>query len=159
MKKLYQKIRLAVPIILLLLCIIFWPTVVDIETSATSSYESIIAHYNRIKQGEHSELKPFLEEVVRDRIFCYSSTSEYSLRLLNCRKEYIYRLLRTAREKIKSAPSLGKFILCIRDCPLSFSLCKGEEYLEATGIECEDMEILCIENCFDRYWRGSRLEE
>lgn len=125
-----------------------------------SPYGRFIAQYERITtDGEHSDLKPYLFEIVSERLKCYSKTSDYNQRLQKCRKEYMYKALRTAREQIKAAPSLGEFVTCVRDCPLSFSLCKGKEASGYTDSDCKDVEILCIETCLDDYWRGNQLSD
>ncbi|WP_139786636.1 hypothetical protein [Desulfamplus magnetovallimortis] len=124
-----------------------------------SPYGAIIETYNMIKASEASDLKDLWLELIDERIKCYSETSDYSLRLNNCRKYYIFKILITAREQIKSAPSIGAFMRCVRDCPLAFSLCNGELAVEAIEADCRDIEALCVEVCLDKYWRGNTLED
>ncbi len=123
----------------------------------SGQYAFMVQEYNEIKKAEHSELKPLLLEIIDNRLQCYSKTSSYSLRLKNCRKEYIYQMLRTAREQIKAAPNVGEFVLCIRDCPLAFSFCNAEETMAYSEIDCREIEALCIETCLDNSWRGAHF--
>lgn len=148
-------------LIVLMIGLLGFPIAIDDndENIEFDAFRKIVKRYGEIKKAEQSELKPFWIEIINKRIQCYSSTLDYRLRLQNCRKEYMYEILITAREETKSTPSLGEFMWCVRDCPLAFSLCKGEEYLEYSGIECVEVESLCIEKCLDDYWRGRYLDE
>ncbi|MBF0469266.1 MAG: hypothetical protein HQK61_10355 [Desulfamplus sp.] len=123
-------------------------------------YDAIVEKYKLIKQGEQSELKDLLIAVVDNRLKCYFETPNYMLRLENCRKKYEYEILRTARENLKSAPSLGYFMLCVQDCPLSYSFCNGEDFSDhETDQDCKEIEVLCIEKCLDTFWRGNSLSD
>ncbi|MBF0378198.1 MAG: hypothetical protein HQK72_12060 [Desulfamplus sp.] len=120
-----------------------------------AQYDQIIQNYELTKETEQSDLKPILLKIVNNRLKCYSDTSEYSLRLSNCRKKYQYELLRAARENLKSSPSLGEFMLCTQNCPLAYSFCNGEELTENESQNCQEIEVLCVERCLDAFWRGN----
>ncbi|MBF0204135.1 MAG: hypothetical protein HQK67_07425 [Desulfamplus sp.] len=158
-KKQYLKYILS---FLCLITILFWPEsfqYIDDQSLINDEYNAIIQKYQFIKKGEQSELKELFLAVINDRLKCYFNTSDYSLRLQNCRKEYAYQILRTARENLKSSPSLGEFMLCIQDCPLSYSFCNGEESSGTSTQDCREIEALCIERCLDAFWRGNSLSD
>lgn len=148
--------------IVILGTILFWAYPAGKESNdhlTSSQYDAIVHQYEAIKRAEQSNLQDILLQIVNVRLKCYLNTSEYSLRLSECRKQYEYDILRAARENLKSSPSLGEFMLCIQNCPLAYSFCNGEELVEGKSIDCRNIEILCIENCLDMFWRGSSLSE
>ena len=126
------------------------------KDSAWDFYNLITKEYKSIQKVEFSELETELEALVKKRNDCYGSHSELSSRLSDCRKHYLSDILALARQNIKSAPSLGKFMLCVRECPLTYSMCRGAESDEANpDVECSIKEVQCIEACLDLYWRGT----
>ncbi len=129
------------------------------EDSIATQYDQIVYQYEMIKKAEQSDLKEVFLDIVKNRLKCYSANSDYSVRLSTCRKAYQYALLRAARENIKSSPSLGDFMLCIQNCPLAYSFCNGEELSEGQSKDCLQIEILCIESCLDKFWRGNSLSD
>ncbi|MBF0241678.1 MAG: hypothetical protein HQK64_04280 [Desulfamplus sp.] len=120
-------------------------------------YDELVEKYEVVKQAEQSDLKKIFIKIINTRLKCYSETSDYSLRLSECRKNYQYAILRAARENLKSSPSLGDFMLCTQDCPLAYSFCNGEELSEGESKDCREVETLCIELCLDAFWRGNSL--
>ena len=151
---------LCIPLIcILILCLPrFLENLEHGDQSKSDAYVSLIDMYSAIKTKEQSELKPLLIEIIDKRLQCYSEKADFRMRLKNCRKTYMHQVLRTAREEIKSAPSLGEFMLCIINCPFVFSMCKGEENGSHENVDCRDIECLCIEDCLDRFWSGNNLE-
>ena len=126
------------------------------EKNAWDFYEQMVKGYEMIQDVELSELEDELKAVATARNDCYGGLSKISSRLKTCRKSYLSDILALARQNIKSAPDLGKFILCIQDCPLAYSMCQGEEFNETDDdSECIVKEVQCIESCLDRYWRGA----
>ncbi len=126
------------------------------DKEAWDFYKQMVGGYEMIQGIELSELEGEFKTVVRSRNDCYEGLSDLSLRLTKCRKRYLSDILALARQNIKSSPSLGRFMLCIRECPLAYSMCRGEESIEANNdSECIVREVQCIEVCLDYYWRGS----
>ncbi len=126
------------------------------EKSAWDFYERMVMGYEMIQGVELSELERELKAEVNARNDCYEGLSNLSMRLKICRKQYLTDILVLARKNIKSSPSMGKFVLCVQECPLAYSMCRGEESNEANdGSECAVKEVQCIEACLDRYWRGT----
>ncbi|MBF0302226.1 MAG: hypothetical protein HQK73_04235 [Desulfamplus sp.] len=149
-------------LILLFATVFFYPKTLwqNSKVSSTSAqYEQLVQQYEVIKQTELSDLQDILIEIINARLKCYTDTSDYSLRLSECRKKYQYAILRAARENLKSSPSLGEFLLCIQNCPLSYSFCNGEELSEGNSKNCRNIEVLCIERCLDDFWRGNSLND
>ncbi len=126
------------------------------DKKAWDFYEQMVGGYEMIKGVELSELEGKLKAVAVARNDCYEGLSNLSLRLTKCRKHYSFDILELARQNIKSSPSLGKFMLCVRECPLAYSMCRGDESIEANDdSECYVKEVQCIEACLDLYWRGT----
>lgn len=126
------------------------------KNSAWDFYEDMVKGYEAIQKVELSELETELKAVVKRRNDCYGSLSNISSRLTICRKRYLYDILSLARQNIKSSPTLGKFMLCVRECPLAYSMCEGTEHKEVDiNSECTVEEVKCIESCLDLYWRGT----
>lgn len=126
------------------------------KKNAWDFYESMVKGYEDIQHVELSELEGDLRAVVTARNECYGQYSDLGSRLSICRKEYLSDILALSRQKVKAAPSLGKFMLCVRECPLAYSMCRGTEpKVEDTNAECAMQEVRCIESCLDQYWRGT----
>ncbi|MBF0228046.1 MAG: hypothetical protein HQK63_00395 [Desulfamplus sp.] len=143
--------------LLVFITIVFWAQPMGQNSrskSLNAQYDKILHNYELTKKMEQSDLKPIFLKIVNMRLKCYSDTSDYLLRLSNCRKQYQYELLRAARENLKSSPSLGEFMLCIQNCPLAYSFCNGEELTENESQNCQETEVLCVEGCLDAFWRG-----
>lgn len=159
MKKSTKKYyKISIYFLFLTLILICWPEPAgQVGNISMPGYIAIVKHYNQVKQEETSELNDLLIKIVEDRLQCYSEVSDYTLRLQKCRKEYTYNILRTAREQIKSAPSVGYFMRCIQECPITFSICSGEDNYSIDDRDCVEMEVLCIESCLDKFWRGTSL--
>ncbi len=130
------------------------------EDRAWVQYEKMVARYETVRKTELSEFEGLLEKVAKERFACYADISAYDKRLVNCRKQYMNDILEIARQNIKSAPSLGEFMLCVRDCPLAYSMCRG---VDTDGdyepSECIEAEVQCVEWCLDTYWRGDGMNE
>lgn len=123
-------------------------------------YESMVERFETVRQVEFSELDGLLEKVVKDRFDCYATIAGYEKRLLKCRKQYMNKILEIARNNIKSSPSLGEYMLCVRDCPLAYSMCRGVDEDDVYDpMECIEVEIQCVEWCLDTFWRGDGLKE
>lgn len=115
--------------------------------------DAFLKKYELVKQTETSEkIYDELIKIINNRKNCFVSHTSYNARTNSCRKEYVNALFRLARENIKSAPMPGLFIRCIRECPISGSLCSGEE--GTSEKECIETEAKCIEFCLDEHWRG-----
>ncbi|MCP4021584.1 MAG: hypothetical protein GY729_07065 [Desulfobacteraceae bacterium] len=120
--------------------------------------ELILERYEEVKQTDLSnELHAKIFDIVQTRRDCFASQVTYDARNNTCRKEYTLSIFQLARENIKSAPMLGLFIRCIRECPIAGSLCTGEEGTNED--QCIDMEARCIEFCLDKYWRGGEYAD
>lgn len=129
-------------------------TRVIVEDTPDSLYAYVVGEYTRIRGTRLStELYPELVALIEDRQRCYVEKQGYSDRIDACRRDYLNRILETARVNIKAAPLLGNFIICIRDCPISHAICAGERS-EHPELPCTDVEAQCIEYCLDLYWRG-----
>ncbi len=126
------------------------------KNSAWDFYRQMVTGYEAIQKVELSELETELKAVVKRRNDCYGNLSNFSSRLTVCRKHYLSDILALARKNIKSSPSLGKFMLCVRECPLVYAMCEGAGLNEGDiDLECTVEEIQCIESCLDKYWRGT----
>ncbi len=84
--------------------------------------------------------KPTIEKcfdaLITRRLECYSNTNSVLLRR-GCRKEYSHAVMRSAKGYNKSIRAtrhfqlkqghrqLGHFILCVRKCPITIAICKG----------------------------------
>ncbi len=147
--------------ILFFITILFWAKTIDQTKKSLIAiqYDDIVYQYEVIKTAEQSDLKSVFIKIINKRLKCYADTSDYSLRLSTCRKTYEYDILRAARDNLKSSPSLGDFMLCTQNCPLSYSFCNGEEFSEGESQDCRDIESLCIETCLNEFWRGNDLNE
>jgi len=140
--------------------ILLWPVSIDHingDSLTSLQYDEIVKRYQSVKRGEQSELEELLISIIDDRLKCYEETSDYALRLSQCRKKYQYQILRAARENLKSSPSLGEFMICTQDCPLAYSFCNGEELSGQDQEDCRQIEALCIEVCLDSFWRGNSI--
>ena len=128
------------------------------RNDARDFYGLILEHYETISETRLSELEEVLVETVNARVDCYGELS-YDKKLLECRKQYMRTVLEIARQNIKSSPSLGEFMLCVRDCPLTHALCRGTDWNWASDpSECIETEARCLEWCLDAYWRGGQHE-
>lgn len=126
------------------------------QETAWDFYWDVVWYYGMIQKVELSELEGELKAIVMRRNSCYEGLSNPTSRLKTCRKRYLNDILDLARNNIKSAPSMGKFILSVRECPLAYSMCQGTEPEETdANLVCTVREIQCIEACLDTYWRGS----
>lgn len=124
------------------------------KNSAWKFYEQMVTRYEMIQDVELSDLEGDLKEVVAARNDCYLSFYRLPPRLSICRKRYLTDILALARKEVKSAPELGKFMLCVRDCPLAYSMCRGTDINGTDAAsECTKKELQCIELCLDLYWR------
>lgn len=148
--------KVAVPLLAAAIFLFVLMNPFEKKYSAWDFYEDMVMGYEAIEEVELSELEGELKEVVKRRNDCYGNISNLSPRLSICRKHYLSEILALARQNIKSAPDLGKFMLCVRECPLAYSMCAGTEIEEINiNSECTIKEIQCIELCLDRYWRGT----
>ena len=126
------------------------------DKSAWEFYDRMVLGYEAIQGIELSELEDEFVTVVAARNDCYRGLSNLSARLSVCRKSYLTDILALARQNIKSSPSMGKFLLCVQECPLSYSMCRGTVTDQTSADEtCTLKEVRCIEGCLDLYWRGT----
>lgn len=91
--------------------------------------------------------------LIRERLECYAEYANYSERIQICNNDYLKGLVQAARNKIKSRPSLGRFVLNVGICPVMYNICMGQ-----TGNDeerCVDFERQCIDYTLDTYWRGA----
>lgn len=157
-----KKILKYTSVTLFFCTVLFWSKIIDQNDNNSliaMQYDDIIQQYEFVKTAEQSDLKDVFLEIIDRRLKCYSDTSDYSLRLSTCRKDYDYEILIAARENLKSSPSLGEFMLCTQNCPLSYSFCNGEELSEGESKDCREIEVLCIETCLNAFWRGNSLSD
>tara|TARA_B100000614_G_scaffold259483_1_gene284175 strand:- start:276 stop:797 length:522 start_codon:yes stop_codon:yes gene_type:complete len=128
----------------------------ETDRSAWEFYDQMVLGYEMIQDIELSELEDEFQTVVSERNDCYRGLSNLSARLSVCRKQYLTDILALARQNIKSSPSMGKFLLCVQECPLSYSMCRGTVTDEVDpDADCTLNEVKCIEGCLDLYWRGN----
>jgi len=123
------------------------------ENYAKRALEATFEKYERIQKTDLSEeLYDQIIEIVKTRKNCFASQISYAERNNTCKRAYTNQIVQLARDSIQSAPLRGLFIRCIRESPITGSLCSGEE--GRTEQECIDMEARGIEYCLDEYWRG-----
>ncbi len=93
-----------------------------------------------------------VESIVEERASCFLSHGDLTNRLRLCRKTYMRNILITAK-KGYGKPQLGRFLLCLRECPMELALCKGDLELELRHTSCDDVERLCVKQCLIKfYW-------
>jgi hypothetical protein len=109
--------------------------------------------YEKIKKTDLSKsLRNKLILIIKERKDCFSSQMSYRARSANCKRVYVNKIVQLARKEIHSAPMRGLFIRSVRECPISGSLCNGEEGTHEQ--KCIETEARCIEYFLDQYWRG-----
>ena len=114
--------------------------------------EYIEEAYSEIKETHLLYIDDAWVDIINKRLQCFDSEYSVENRTKYCRRNYLKRILITARGKIKAAPLLGDFLVCLYMCPISHSMCKGNDEND----DCVVREVQCIEYCLDNYWRGGR---
>lgn len=93
------------------------------------------------------------EEAIRSRLKCYEDYHEYSQRIHICNNAYTKKIVRLARESVRSRPSLGEFAAHVGMCPILHNLCMGQT--ENDKERCIQFERQCIDYTLDVFWRGA----
>ncbi len=93
------------------------------------------------------------EEAIRSRLKCYEEYHEYSQRIHICNNAYTKKIVRLARESVRSRPSLGEFAYNVSMCPILHNLCMGQT--ENDKEHCILFERQCIDYTLDTFWRGA----
>ncbi|MCP4370679.1 MAG: hypothetical protein GY797_21585 [Deltaproteobacteria bacterium] len=120
--------------------------------------KTALEKYPLIKETDLSEvLYDSLIKLIMERKKCFASQTSYDDRSKTCKRAYITEVVMLARRHIQSAPMRGLFIRCVSECPITGSLCSGEEGSDETT--CIETEARCIEFCLDEFWRGGSLPD
>jgi len=114
---------------------------------ARKLYEAVL------KVDASSTSKDAFEKIIQERLQCYEENWFYADRVEMCRSTYMTDLVQEARKTIKSMPDMGNFLVKVRNCPIVYSICKGEREGDSKG--CVQVERQCIDYVLDRYWRGT----
>ena len=96
------------------------------------------------------------EAIIHNRLECYEDHPNYSDRLQVCNNQYLKDIVHVAREKIKSRPSIGLFVLNAGMCPVMHSICMGQTGGDMERCIC--FERQCIDYTLDTFWRGAAQE-
>lgn len=132
------------------------------EPDALMAYDkevlkTLIEEYRLLEEVPLSRLYDPLSAIISARIDCYGRYSDMERRNL-CRKQYSRDIFFTAMQNIRSAPSKGFFMMCVRVCPITYGICKGEQHTQDSDLpelDCIKREAQCIESCLDQHWRGA----
>ena len=142
-----------IPMLIALGCLLFWAAAVFSPTQKTpqdSAIAKVTALYDFTKGVSQSQkMGSRLEEIVHNRVSCYSSTPLQ--RNTICNVNYVEQIVAIGRRKILSAPDMGSFVDNVRFCPIAYSACMGER---GNAGECVVMEARCIDGMYDAFWRG-----
>lgn len=110
---------------------------------------------NPVQATEKLSAQEVLEQAkqfVEERKACFLSHGDFTTRLRFCRKAYMSKILMVANQGY-GKPQLGRFLLCLRVCPMELAVCKGDLDLELRDTPCEGVEFQCVKQCFiDYYW-------
>ncbi|MBF0352101.1 MAG: hypothetical protein HQM11_13800 [SAR324 cluster bacterium] len=114
-----------------------------------------ISGNSQIHANETITVSEILEQtrtIIKEREQCFTSHGDLNTRLRDCRKQYMRNILLTA-QKGKGKPQLGKFLICLRECPIELALCRGDLELELHSEPCVKVETECVKKCLiDYYW-------
>jgi len=111
--------------------------------------------YDRVNKTRPSAVnKKGHEAVIRSRLKCYAKHHDIATRIGTCNNLYTTELIRLARKNITAKPTLGKFVLSVRMCPIMYNMCMGKTKHDEKS--CVTFERQCIDHVLDVYWRGSK---
>ena len=111
---------------------------------------------------EHVEKR--FDSIIQERLSCYAQTSSIHIRLRSCRKEYTRKVMKLAKQISRAIRStrrfkpkrghrkMGSFVICVRECPISLALCRGDVALGKYEGTCDKKELQCLEGCFSDYY-------
>lgn len=119
---------------------------------AQSNIDFVLDMYFEVLKTEPSRIgAKRLDSLIRERIQCYSDNSKFGERAHECNSSYVAEIIDLAQEEIQAMPTLGVFISHVQLCPITYSICIGDQKTEG---ECALLERQCIDMYLDRYWRG-----
>jgi len=134
-----------------------------------SNTTRLLHAYEEVKEAPLSPLKDAIGQVVEDRLECYVRNTDSQSRIQNCLNDYLRKIVFIARGGIQTVPLVGEFLLCARDCPVIYAMCRGEpreellqslkeRFIDASLYDdaCIARETQCVEICLDKFWRGVR---
>lgn len=93
-----------------------------------------------------------VEGLIEDRVTCFKENFGQVEQMRICRKNYMRSILFSAM-KGRGQPQVGRFLLCVRSCPIQVALCRGDLELGLTSESCDEIEYECTKKCLiDFYW-------
>ena len=93
-----------------------------------------------------------VKTIVTERKACFLRPGSASERVKVCRKDYMKDIVAAAK-KGYGKPQMGRFLLCIRECPIEVAMCRGDIELGLRKDSCDGFENQCVKQCLiEFYW-------
>jgi len=119
-----------------------------------TSIQEVRELYENVNRTRASEVNARENDaIIRQRLECYAEYADYTPRLRVCNNAYVKELVSQAREKVRSRPDLGWFVVNINLCPVMYNLCTGQTQNDRE--RCILFERQCVDYTLDRFWRGA----